>query len=319
MDKLKIYISENLEQIIVFAILVSMLFIHYFVQQKMAFLNFYYLPVLFAGYFLGRRSAVLASFFCILLVVIFFMATPQFFSKVEGNFEIILNLTLWGSFLMLTSYVTGTLFEHRGKSFQDLKNAYIGVLEILSKYLETSDRYTQGHSIRVSQLATEIAIAMQLPRAKIENIKAAALLHDIGKVEVSMDLIQKASSLSTEEKKAVDTHSEKGANILSSVGNVLREAVPMVQVHHKHYEELESNKSLPNDAKIGACIIAVADTYDAIITDRPYRAGKTPSKALEEIEKESGNQFHPEAVKAFKRVFETRYAELEDNVFSLNE
>jgi putative nucleotidyltransferase with HDIG domain len=319
MDKLKIYISENFEQVIVFASLVSMLFIHYFVQQKMAFLNFYYLPVLFAGYFLGRRSAVLASFFCILLVVIFFMATPQFFSKVEGNFEIILNLTLWGSFLMLTSYVTGTLFEHKGKCLQDLKNAYIGVLEILSKYLEASDRYTQGHSIRVSQLATEIAIAMQLPRAKIENIKAAALLHDIGKVEVSMDLIQKASSLSAEEKKAVDTHSEKGANILSSVGNVLREAVPMVQVHHKHYEELESNKSLPNDAKIGACIIAVADTYDAIITDRPYRAGKTPSKALEEIEKESGNQFHPEAVKAFKRVFETRYAELEDNVFSLNE
>jgi putative nucleotidyltransferase with HDIG domain len=318
MEKLKGYLLDNFEQIVVCAILVSALFLHYFVQQKMAFLNFYYLPVLFAGYFLGRRTAVLASFFCILLVVIFFMATPHFFNKVEGNMGIILNLTLWGSFLMLTSYVTGTLFEHKGKSLQDLKNAYIGVLEILSKYLEASDRYTMGHSIRVSQLATEIAIAMQLPRAEIENVKAAALLHDIGKVDVSMDLIQKASSLSTEEKKAVDIHTEKGVNILSSVGNILNEAVPMVKAHHKYYEELGNDKSLPNDAKIGACIIAVADTYDAIITDRPYRAGKTPSKALEEIEKESGKQFHPEVVKAFKRVFESRFAELADNVFSLN-
>ncbi len=318
MEKLKAYILDRFEQLVVFAILVSALCLHYFVQQKTAFLNSYYLPVLLAGYFLGRRTAVLASLLSILLVVMFFMTTPQFFGTVEANIGIILNLILWGSFLMLTSYVTGTLFEHRGKALRDLRDAYLGVLEILSKYLESSDRYTKGHSIRVSQLATEIAIAMQLPRAKIENIKAAALLHDIGKVEVSMDLIQKASSLSTEEKKAVDTHSEKGANILSSVGNVLREAVPMVQVHHKYYEELESNKSLSNDAKIGACIIAVADTYDAIITDRPYRAGKTPSKALEEIEKESGKQFHPEAVKAFKRVFETRFAELEDNVLSLN-
>ena len=81
---------------------------------------------------------------------------------------------------------------------------------------------------------------------------------------------------------------------------------------------MESDKSLTDDAKIGAYIIAVADTYDAIITDRPYRAGKTPSKALEELERESGKQFHPEVVKAFQRVFETRFSELENSVFSLN-
>ena len=129
MEKFKEYLLDNFEQIVVFIILISALFLHYMVYQKMAFLNFYYLPVLFAGYFLGRRTAVLASFFCILLVVIFFLAIPQFFKQVEGNMGIILNLILWGSFLMLTSYVTGTLFEHRGKSLRDLKNAYaIGII-----------------------------------------------------------------------------------------------------------------------------------------------------------------------------------------------
>jgi len=318
MDKFKAYIFDNFEQIVVFSILVSMLFIHYFVNQKMAFLNFYYLPVLFAGYFLGRRSAVLASFFCILLVVIFFIYTPQFFTKTEGGVEITLSLVLWGSFLMLTSYVTGTLFEHKGKSLMDLKNAYLGVLEILSKYLESSDRYTKGHSIRVSILSSEIATAMGFPHKEVENIKAAALLHDIGKVDVSMDLIRKASSLSGQEKQIIDSHSEKGANILKSVGNVLREAVPIVQSHHRWYRDIVNDTSLSNDAKIGACIIAVADTYDAITTDRPYRAGKPPARAMEEIEKESGRQFHPEVVKAFKRVFETKVYEFESSVIPFN-
>ena len=316
MEKIKAYIFQNFERFTVLAILVSILFVHYFVYQKMAFLNFYYLPVLLAGYFLGRRIAVLFSVFCVLLLTIFFITTPQFFSRLEGGFDITLSLIFWGSFLMLTSYITGTLFMHKEKNLDDLRNAYLGVLEILSKYLESADRYTKGHSVRVANLATEIAIAMELSRIRVENIKAAALLHDIGKVDVSMDLIRKASVLSEEEKREVDTHSEKGAQILQSVGNVLNDAVPIVLLHHKFYIELEQSGkiSLTDEAKIGACIIAVSDTYDAITTDRPYRAGKPPVMALEEIEKESGKQFHPDVVKAFKRVFESKISEFENNV-----
>lgn len=317
MEKIKTYLFDHFEQLIVLAILVSILFIHYSVYQKMAFLNFYYLPVLLAGFFLGRKVAVLFSIFCILLVTIFFIATPQFFNEVQGKFDMTMSLILWGSFLMLTSYMTGTLSLQKEKSIQDLRHAYVGVLEILSKYLDSADRYTKGHSIRVAQLATEIAIAMGLSRKSVENIKAAALLHDIGKVDVSMDLIQKASNLTKGEKKEVDAHSEKGANILRSVGNVLNEAVPIVQSHHKFYKDIEQSKddiSLSSEAKLGACIIAVADTYDAIITDRPYRAGKPPAQALQEIERESGKQFHPEVVKAFKKVYETKLPDLERNV-----
>jgi len=316
MDKCKEYLFNHFEKFLVLAILISILFVHYFVYQKMAFLNFYYLPVLLAGFYLGRRTAVLFSVFCVLLVTVFFITTPQFFSKIEGNFEVTTSIILWGSFLMITSYVTGTLFTHKEKGIDDLRNAYIGVLEILSKYLGSTDRYTEGHSIRVANLATEIAIAMGLSRMSVENIKAAALLHDIGKVDVSMDIVRKASKLSKEEKEEVDTHAEKGANILKSVGNVLDEAVPIVMYHHKFYKDIEQNEdiSLSSEAKLGACIIAVADTYDAITTDRPYRAGKTPAKALEEIEKESGKQFHPEVVKAFRKVFETRLSEFDNKV-----
>ncbi|MDY7033786.1 MAG: HD domain-containing protein [Thermodesulfobacteriota bacterium] len=319
MKTFKHYVVTYFEQVLVLVVLVAILFAHYFVFQKMAFLNFYYLPVLLAGFFLGRKTAVLFSVFCILLVSIFCIIVPEFFRRLVDDFNILMSLTMWGSFLILTSYIVGTLFENNKERIKDLKKAYMGVLEILSKYLESSDRYTKGHSIRVSNLATEIAIAMERPRNEVENIKAAALLHDIGKVEVSMELIQKAASLSNEEKKEVDTHSEKGAQILLSVGDVLKEAVPIVLAHHKSYGDLYGDKdpSLKKDAKMGACIVSVADTYDAITSDRPYRAGKTPRKAIEEIEEGAGKQFHPQVVEAFQRVLALRVDDLEKNVVSM--
>ncbi len=191
MNRFKAYLFAHFEAILVLAILIAVLFVHYFVYQKMAFLNFYYLPVLLAGFYLGRRMAVLFSVFCMLLVTVFFITTPQFFSKTGGNFEITTSLILWGSFLMITSYVTGTLFIHKEKGIKDLRNSYIGVLEILSKYLGATDRYTEGHSIRVANLATEIAIAMGLSRISVENIKAAALLHDMGKWMSAWILLKK--------------------------------------------------------------------------------------------------------------------------------
>ena len=319
MEKIKNALFNNFEGCLIFITFSSIIFVNYLVYQKMSFLNFYYLPVLLAGYYLSRKAAVEYSIFCIFLVTFFCIAKPHFFGDVQGIYEPAMSLIFWGSFLMLTGYITGTLFTQKTKSIDDLKNAYIGVLEILSKYLESADRYTKGHSVRVAKLSMEIGIAMTLTRMTIENIKAAALLHDIGKVDVSMDLIRKASSLTEEEKREVDAHTMKGASILKSVGNVLQDAVPIVLLHHKTYKELQEldDKTIPEETKMSAGIIAVADTYDAIITDRPYRAGKSPVKALEEIEAGAGSQFYPEIVEAFKKVFVNEIAEPESEVVAL--
>ena len=129
----------------------------------------------------------------------------------------------------------GTLYEQNERRLQDLRNAYIGVLEILSKYLESTDRYTKGHSLRVSELAREIATAMELPRTEVENIRVAGLLHDIGKIEVSGEILRKAAELSSEERELIDEHSVKGGHLLSSVGSVLRDVVPIVISHHRYF------------------------------------------------------------------------------------
>ena len=304
MEKIKSYFFRHFERILVLSILLIIVLINYFVPYKIGFLNFFYLPIIIAGYFLGRRMAVLTAFLCILVVIVFMLiSSSSFFTADTDKTYILVSLIGWGSFLILTSAAMGYLYEEKEKRIKDLKAAYIGILEILSKYLESADRYTQGHSVRVSHLAEDIARLMGLPPYERENIKTAALLHDIGKTEISMDIVKKAASLSDTEKEKMAEHSEKGARIISLVGGVLEEAVPIVLAHHKYYFE---NKKTSNGERtsipIGAEIIAVADAYDSMITDRPYRAGMQPWKAYEEIEKNAGKQFRPDVVEAFREV-----------------
>lgn len=304
MQKIKDFLVKHFEKILVLTILTAIVVLTYFVSYKMGFLNFFYLPIIMAGYYLGRRMAVLTAVFCISLVFLFLTVAPSsFFTEGMDKTSIVVSLIAWSSFLILTSAALGYLYEEKEKRIKELRAAYIGILEIMSKYLESADRYTKGHSMRVARMSQDIAIAMELTRPEVDNIKAAALLHDIGKTEISMDIVNKAASLSTEEKALMASHTEKGAKLLGMVGGILREAVPIVLAHHKYYFESEKFSSTDSEKfPIGASIIAVADAYDAIVTDRPYRAGKPPWKAYEEIEKGAGKQFHPDVIKAFKRV-----------------
>ncbi len=310
MEKIKEIFFKHFEKIIVASVLLGIVLINYFTPYKIGFLNFFYLPIIAAGYFLGQRMAVLTAVLCILIVAFFLLLFPSaFFTAGINKTYIYVSLAAWSSFLILTSAAIGYLYEEKERKINDLRAAYLGILEILSKYLESADRYTQGHSVRVAHLAEDIARAMGLSGLDVENVRAAALLHDIGKIEISLDVLHKAAALTDEEKKLMDSHTEKGARILSLVGGVLKEAVPIVSAHHKYFFEREKHASeereeqhTEKDVPLGAAIIAVADAYDAMITDRPYRTGMQPWQAFEELEKGAGKQFHPGAVKAFKKV-----------------
>jgi putative nucleotidyltransferase with HDIG domain len=249
----------------------------------------------------------LTAVFSILAVVICALILPQRFLSDRILWHSVARLSSWSGFLILASVAVGTLYEQNERRLLDLKNAYVGILEILSKYLESTDRYTKGHSVRVSELAMEIAIAMELPRPEVENIRVAGLLHDIGKIEISGEILTKAAELSTEERELIDTHAVKGAYILSAVGAVLKEVVPIVIAHHKYFvDSLAADERDSRKIPLGARIVAVADSFDAMTTDRPYRKGMPPWEALEELVANAGKQFDPEVVTAFKRVITER-------------
>ena len=303
MDQVKQYILKHFEKILVAIIFVVAFLGTYLVEEVSLIFNFYYLPVLVASYFLGRRIGILVALLSIIDVMICAMLFPQRFFGDQLIWHSIVKLSSWSIFLFLASVTVGTLYEQNERRLEDLKKAYIGIIEILAKYLESTDRYTKGHSVRVSELSMEIAIAMELPRSQVDNIRAAGLLHDIGKIEISADVLGKAAALTTEEKELMDSHAVKGAYILTSVGGVLKEVVPIVIAHHKYFmDTIDGNERDTRKIPLGARIVAVADSFDAMTTDRPYRKGMQPWNAVEEIVAKSGKQFDPEVVSAFKRV-----------------
>ncbi len=304
MERLKNFVFKHFEEILVLTISLIVVSASFFIFQQLAFLNFYYLPVLVSGYVLGRRMSVLTAVFCVALIAFSAINNPHVFQAKSSGLLLTTDLMLWGGFLILAGYVVGTLYEQKEQKIQELKHAYVGVLEILAKYLESYDRYTRSHSLRVADYATSIAIAMELPRSHVENIKVAALLHDIGKIEISSDLIKKAAALTDEEKEEVDTHPRKGLELLAVVGGVLKEAMPIVEAHHTYFvKHTSSEKGRDREVPPGARILAVADAFDAMVTDRPYRKGKPHWEAMDELERCAGTQFDPKVVDAFKRVY----------------
>jgi putative nucleotidyltransferase with HDIG domain len=304
MGRVKNFAFHNFEFVLVAAILSAAFIGTYFIAEPAVVLNFYYLPVLVSSYFLGRRMGLLTAVLSVLLVLICSLVFPSRFFESHSWPQDIAKLSSWGGFLILASVTVGSLYEMNQRRLDDLKNAYIGIVEILSKYLESTDPYTKGHSVRVSELAMETAIALELHRADVENVRVAGLLHDIGKIEVSGQVLRKAAQLTSEERDLINEHAEKGARLLSAVGSVLKEVVPIVMAHHEYFssnhEPAASGKT--KEVPLGARIVAVADSFDAMTSDRPYRKGMLPWQALEELVANSGKQFDPLVVEAFNRV-----------------
>ena len=231
---------------------------NFLIDQKIVFLNLYYLPVLISGYFLGRKHAVLTSLFIIGFVTFMVMYNGDSFFEQNTQFNLVFNIIIWGGFLVLAAITVGTLYEQKQRQLNDIKQAYVGVVEILAKYLEASDRYTKGHSVRVADFATERHRHAAFPqRGREHPCRVASSRHrkDRG---YRATLSTRPAALTREEKQIIDEHVEKGAKILGSLGNVLQGAIQIVISHRCHFIEKTDSNGIP--IPIGARILAVAGT-----------------------------------------------------------
>lgn len=305
------WVYGRFEHVLVAAILGGVALLNCLVLQKLAFLDFFFLPVLAAGYWLGRSKAVSTAVMCVLVALLYAVLDPVRFGYSDTAATYVwFHLTTWAAFLIMSAVLLGTLADQKHRQIRDLEDAYRGVLEILMKYLDSVDRYTKSHSVRVSELAVDIASEMNLSDQEIETIKVAALLHDIGKVEVSTDLIRRAADLDGAQRQAVAEHVERGAKLMGVVGMILSDAIPLVIAHHKHFCASDAPpQRTDSSVPLGARVIAAADAYDAMVTDRPYRAGKPPWEAIKSLRDGAGSQFDPDVVEAFVKVMERGLAE----------
>jgi putative nucleotidyltransferase with HDIG domain len=195
-----------------------------------------------------------------------------------------------------------------------LNAAYLNSIKSLAQALEAKDRYTKGHSLRVSRLAVAIAEEMGLPQERIDNLKIAGLVHDIGKIGVSEFVLNKPAGLTDGEFNQVKKHCEIGARILKPLGGD-DEIIAVVRSHHESYDGNGYPDGLQaGEIPLGARILAVADSYDAMTSERPYRPPVSAGEAADEIERHSDTKFDTDVVAAFFRVLEKSAELLCDSV-----
>ena len=278
--------------------------INFFVVNQRAFLNFYYLPVVFGAYTMGLRKGVYSAILaCGIVFGIAVLNDQQFHGADPEAWMRWLDLGTWACFLILTSYVVGTLYEQKESQLSDIRQAYQGIIQIMSKLIDSADRYTEDHSRRVADYASEIARALHLRDAEIEDIRIGGFLHDIGKVDVSTEVLRKAAGLTPAEMNEMKRHVDTGEHMVRSMGGILKHVIPMVAFHHERWDGKGYKGLQGAEIPLGARIIAVADTYDAIVIDRSYRKGRTHEQAVKIIADESGRQFDPRVVAVFLELY----------------
>ena len=201
-----------------------------------------------------------------------------------------------------------------------LERGYFEIVRMLAKILEERDPYTLGHSERVSELSVKIAKEMGLRGKILEILKNAGLLHDIGKIGVRDSVLLKKGPLTEEEWEEIKAHPKMGADILRSSG-FLEELIPLIEEHHERWDGKGYPKGLKGEEiDLGARILAVADAFDALTSDRAYRKRFPPDEAIRILKEGAGVQWDPKVVDALIRVLEKEpeiIAQIEERV-SLN-
>jgi putative nucleotidyltransferase with HDIG domain len=177
------------------------------------------------------------------------------------------------------------------------------MLSMLTSAIEARDSYTQGHSARVTALAEEVARRLGWSPEQLATLRIGGPLHDIGKLAVSDEVLRKEGRLEPEELDQIRQHPTIGARILLRMA-ALREAIPYVLYHHERwdgsgYPSGKAGEEIPLEARV----LAVADAFDAMTSDRPYRRALSREEALAEVERCAGTQFDPKIARAFLEVF----------------
>ncbi len=203
-----------------------------------------------------------------------------------------------------------TMSEELERFVEDLKRAaeenralFMGSIQMLAGAVDEKDPYTRGHSDRVTRYSLLIAKEMKLDSTFLETLQISAQLHDVGKIGIEDHILKKPGALTEEEFEVMKTHTTKGANILRPVTQ-LAEMLPGIELHHEALDGRGYPYGLQGEQiPLLARVIAVADTFDALTTNRPYQQAHTPDQALQIIRNLAGKRLDPEAVKALLAVY----------------
>lgn len=291
---------KNIEAAVIVLVLLGIFLMAFLVQNKFAFLNYFFLPVILSAYFLGKNRGVLTALLSFVIVVLYLV----YAELITGpkNFFLLhetINLVIWGSFLILTGALIGTFSEQRESKLEKLRNAYVGTLEIMLKYLESADEAAPP-AVRVARIAGRIAAAAGLERHEIENIKSASLLSMAGDLGSSLPMfVEMTDFLASEEEVFAESLGDREKVMLQSTSSILKEIQPLLHAFHQHYvrggDDLDKNL---DKVPLGSGIMALAQVYDKIATQSPPFQDREEFRTMARVQGLSGKTFHAQAIEA---------------------
>jgi HD-GYP domain-containing protein (c-di-GMP phosphodiesterase class II) len=231
---------------------------------------------------------------------------------IEGEVKGVINLDDNTSFTTDTINLLKSFSEqaavaiNNARLYQKIQDSYFEIVKALAQAIEAKDPYTHGHSARVMEYAVLIAQKLGLPEEEIESLRYAAILHDIGKIGVRGIVLNNPDSLTDEECDKIKKHPLIGEGIIKPI-ELLQPIRPLIRHHHewyngKGYPDGLSGENIPLDARI----LVIADAYDAMKSDRPYRKALTEDFIIQELKQGSGTQFEPKLVEVFLEILKTK-------------
>jgi putative nucleotidyltransferase with HDIG domain len=228
---------------------------------------------------------------------------------------------LYAAFALLVRRASSTLQRQSGilrarsrelmESYRRLEESSLEAIESLNATVDAKDPYTAGHSARVQRIALAVAVELAIPADRLDAVRFGGLFHDIGKIGVPDRILTKAGALDEHEYALIKRHPADGADIVAKFSR-LRAAVPLIRHHHERWDgEGYPDRLAGDEIPLEACVVGLADAWDAMTSDRPYRPALSVDQAATEVQRCRGTQFSPQVVDAFFIAFRRRRAVFE--------
>jgi hypothetical protein len=264
--------------------------------MKIVVLNLFYLPIVLAGFFLGRYRAGVLALLAVVTATIVICMDFTGFATFSSPVAIALSVTLWGSVLGLSALLVGTLCDDRDARRVEAHEAQVGVVEVLSRYLQSANPVLESRSKRVAELSEQVARKMRLSAKEIDDIRVAALLIDMENIEITARVIRKAVG-AMEDDPAAKQRTFHGAELVQSLGLVLTGAFPLL-LNQTEESAADAGQALP----FGARIIRTVRAYEQMESDPWQHGDRSPESFIDELQVGIDCEHHPAVLHALRQV-----------------
>jgi len=254
-------------------------------SSKVVALNLFYLPVVLAGFFLGRYRAGVMAVFSVIAASLALAEHPREFVGSNSLVVVGLSMVVWGAVLCLTALLVGSLSDERNAKVRELHEAYVGVVEVLSRYLQSANPRLKDRATRVAELSQKVAAEMRLSSQQADDIRVAALMLDLGRIEVTTRLVSRAVDTLESNPEPMEQHSFQGMDLVHSLGAVLKGAIPLLANQGDAIFDTAriDGGTVNGDDPIGARIIRIVRAYDSMTGGGLASDPTDPTDALAEL------------------------------------